>query len=115
MPIVSYCLASVIQDVNSVGLSPDRLIVCLFVCLLLPPLGGQVTTMLGLATPSAGKRAKEAAATAAAAAGGVSGGPASGSPAARGGGAKEDSPNEVFQRWCAKLWKALGKCFAARA
>lgn len=64
--------------------------------------------MLGLATPSAGKRAKEAAATAAA--GGTSGGSAAG-----GGGAKDDSPNEVFQRWCGRVLKALGKCFMARA
>lgn len=68
---------------------------------------GQVTTMLGLATPSAGKRAKEAAV---AAAGGVNGSSAGG-----GGGSKQDTPNEVFQRWCGRLLKALGKCFAARA
>lgn len=66
--------------------------------------------MLGLATPSAGKRAKEAAVAASAVAGG-----ARGSIAAGGEGAKEDPPNEVFQRWCGRLLKALGKCFAARA
>lgn len=65
--------------------------------------------MLGLATLSAGKRAKEAAATAAAT-GGTGGGSAAG-----GGGTKEDSPNEVFQRWCGRALKAVGKCFMARA
>eukprot|EP00752_Nemacystus_decipiens_P005603 g5071.t1 len=69
----------------------------------------QVTTMLGLATPSAGKRAKEAAATAAAAGG------AGGSSANGGGGAKEDTPNEVLQRWCGRALKAVGKFFMARA
>lgn len=64
--------------------------------------------MLGLATPSAGKRAKEAAATAAA--GGTGRGTKGG-----GGGAEGDSPNEVFQRWCGQVLKALGKCFMARA
>jgi len=64
--------------------------------------------MLGLATPSAGKRAKEAAAAGA----GGSDGNAAG---AGGRGAKDETPNDVFRRWCGRLSRAVGKCFTARA
>lgn len=55
--------------------------------------------MLGLVSPSAGK----------AVAGGVNG------SSAGVGGDKAGSPNEVFQRWCGRLFEALRKCFAVRA
>ena len=82
----------------------------MFTALLVLATVCQVTTMLGLATPSAGKRAKEAAVTAAAGASG--GGSANGGG---GGRAKEETPNEVFQRWCGRVLKSVGKFFMARA